>query len=173
MIESENICLCFFWKFSQSRVYSAAAHLCLQWWSSPAARPWCSSRQSTCDSADTCHFPGLVYVKEDVTEQCRRKTCMVHQTFVWWALYIPYKFVKSSIRHFSLAFGNVRCVRRFSLTLYRDATINSLAPGKPRCRFKMQFSISFYWLVSSHHLRIMPWDECQGISLMINQHGFR
>ena len=49
--------------------------------------------------------------------QCRRKTCMVHQTFVWWALYIPYKFVKSPIRHLGLAIGNVWCVRRFSPTL--------------------------------------------------------
>ena len=49
--------------------------------------------------------------------QCRCKTCMVHQTFVWWALYIPYKFVKSSIRHFGLAIGNVRCFRRFLPTL--------------------------------------------------------
>ena len=29
---------------------------------------------------------------------------------------------------------------------------------------KLQFSISFYWLVSSHRLRIIPWDECQGTS---------
>ena len=40
---------------------------------------------------------------------------MVHQTFVWWALYIPYKFVKSNIRHLGLAIGNVR---RFSPTLH-------------------------------------------------------
>ena len=32
---------------------------------------------------------------------------------------------------------------------------------------KPQFSFSFYWLVSSHHLRIMPWDECHGTSLNI------
>ena len=49
--------------------------------------------------------------------QCRWKTCMVHQTFVWWALYIPYEFVKSSIRYFGLAIGNVRSVRRFLPTL--------------------------------------------------------
>ena len=49
--------------------------------------------------------------------QCRRKTFIVHQTFVWWALYIPYKFVKFPIRHLGLAIGNVRCVRRFSPTL--------------------------------------------------------
>ena len=34
---------------------------------------------------------------------------------------------------------------------------------------KLQFSISFYWFVSSHHLRIIPWDECQGTSPMISQ----
>ena len=38
---------------------------------------------------------------------------------------------------------------------------------------KLQFSISFYWLVSSHRLRIMPWDECQGTSSMISQHWYR
>ena len=31
--------------------------------------------------------------------QCRRKTFMVHQTFVQWALYILFKFVKSLIRY--------------------------------------------------------------------------
>ena len=56
--------------------------------------------------------------------QCRRKTCMVHQTFVWWAVYIPYKFVKSPIRHLGLAIGNVRCVRCFSPTLqYSEISI--------------------------------------------------
>ena len=38
---------------------------------------------------------------------------------------------------------------------------------------KLQFSISFYWLMSSHRLRILPWDECQGNSPMISQHWFR
>ena len=27
---------------------------------------------------------------------------------------------------------------------------------------KLQLSISFYWLVSSHRLMIIPWDECHG-----------
>ena len=35
---------------------------------------------------------------------------------------------------------------------------------------KLQFSILVYWLVSSHHPRIMPWDECQGTTPMISQH---
>ena len=38
---------------------------------------------------------------------------------------------------------------------------------------KLQFSILFYWLGSSHRLRIMPWDECHGTSPIINQHWFR
>ena len=38
---------------------------------------------------------------------------------------------------------------------------------------KLQFSILFYWLVSSHRLMIMPWDECQGTSPMISQQWFR
>ena len=49
--------------------------------------------------------------------QCSRKTFMVHQTFVWWALYILFKFVKSLIRHLAHAIGNVRHVRWFSWTL--------------------------------------------------------
>ena len=38
---------------------------------------------------------------------------------------------------------------------------------------KLQFSISFYWLVSSQCLMIlviMPWDECHGTLLVISQH---
>ena len=31
----------------------------------------------------------------------------------------------------------------------------------------------FYHLVSSHHLMIIPWDECHGTSPMISQHWFR
>ena len=54
--------------------------------------------------------------------QCSQKTFMVHQTFVWWALYILFKFVKFLIGHLGLAIGNVRHVRWFSLTLsyYRN-----------------------------------------------------
>ena len=37
---------------------------------------------------------------------------------------------------------------------------------------KLQFSISFHWLVSSHRLRIMPRYECHGASPMISQHWF-
>ena len=46
--------------------------------------------------------------------QCKRKTFMAHQTFVWWPLHILYKFVKFPIRHLGLAIGYVRHVRRFS-----------------------------------------------------------
>ena len=42
---------------------------------------------------------------------------MIHQTFVRWALYILFKFVKSLIRHLGLAIRNVRCVPWFSWTL--------------------------------------------------------
>ena len=50
--------------------------------------------------------------------QYSRKTFMIHQTFVRWALYILFKFVKSLIRHLGLAIGNVRCVRWFLWTLW-------------------------------------------------------
>ena len=49
--------------------------------------------------------------------QCTWKTSMIHETFVRWALYIVFKFVKSLIRHLGLATGNVRCVWWFSWTL--------------------------------------------------------
>ena len=49
--------------------------------------------------------------------QCTWKTFMIHETFVWWALYILFKFVKSLIKHLGLAIGNVRCVRWFSWIL--------------------------------------------------------
>ena len=55
-----------------------------------------------------------------VEQQCRRKTSMVHQTFVWWALYILYEFEKFPIRHLGLAIGNVQCVRCFSSTLEQN-----------------------------------------------------
>ena len=38
---------------------------------------------------------------------------------------------------------------------------------------KLQFSILFYWLVSSHHPMVMPSDECHGTSPIISQHWFR
>ena len=50
--------------------------------------------------------------------QCSRKTFMIHQTFVRWALHILFKFVKSLIRYLGLAIGNVRCVGWFSWTLH-------------------------------------------------------
>ena len=50
--------------------------------------------------------------------QCRQKTLLVHQTFVWWTLYILYKFGKFPIRHLGLAIGNVWWVRRFLPTLF-------------------------------------------------------
>ena len=52
-----------------------------------------------------------------ISNQCTWKTFMIHQTFVWWALYIPFKIVKLLMRHLGLAIGNVRCVRWFSWTV--------------------------------------------------------
>ena len=49
--------------------------------------------------------------------QCSWKTFMIHQTFVRWALYSLFKFVKSLIRHLGPAIRNVRHVRWFSWTL--------------------------------------------------------
>ena len=62
---------------------------------------------------------GLIQVYENIYSKCqctesRQITFMVRQTFVWWVLYIIYKFVKFPIRHLGLAIGNVQ---RFSPTL--------------------------------------------------------
>ena len=69
-----------------------------------------------------CHFTDkifkCIFLNENVWIQCSWKTFMVHQTFVQWALYILFKFVKSLIRHLGLAIGNVRHVRWFSWTLW-------------------------------------------------------
>ena len=47
----------------------------------------------------------------NLISQCSRKNFMFHQTFVRWALYILFKFVKSLIRHLGPAIGNVRHVQ--------------------------------------------------------------
>ena len=49
----------------------------------------------------------------------------------------------------------------------------TLALGDLDGILKMEFSILFYWLVSSDLLMIMPSDECQRTLLMIRQHWFR
>ena len=69
----------------------------------------------------------------DLDLLCTRKTFMVHQTFVRWALCILFKFVKSLIRHLGLTIGNVRCVRWFSWTLdlrHKILHIAQLPPAK-------------------------------------------
>ena len=48
-----------------------------------------------------------------------------------------------------------------------------VVPGNSGCDLEMQFSIVFYWLISSCLLMILAWDECHGTLLMINQHWFR
>ena len=53
-------------------------------------------------------------------QQCRWKTFMVQQTFVWWALYILYKFVKSPTRHLGEAVGNVPTCPSTLLQMVRD-----------------------------------------------------
>ena len=64
--------------------------------------------------------------------QCSRKTFMVHQTFVRWALiYILFKFVKSLIRHLGLAIGNVRRVRWISWTLQNSSPSNDWWVTRP------------------------------------------
>ena len=51
--------------------------------------------------------------------------------------------------------------------------VNSLAPGRPGCRFKTAIFNLIFLLVSSHQLRIMLWDECQGTSPMMSQQWFK
>ena len=58
-------------------------------------------------------------------------------------------------------------VKWFTLNIF-----NSLILGKSGLIFKMQFSILFYWLVSSD-LMLMPSEQGQKMLLMINQYSFR
>ena len=71
--------------------------------------------------------------------QCSWKTFMVHQTFVQWALYILFKFVKSLIRHLGLAIGNVRHVRWFSWTLWYSSPFLSI-----NCKLSIHIGM-FQW----------------------------
>ena len=52
--------------------------------------------------------------------QCRWKTFMVHETFVWWALYILYKFVKFSHQTFGPSHRKCRTCPTFFT--YTDVT---------------------------------------------------
>ena len=88
-----------------------------------------------------------------------------------WSLFI---FVTANIyptiNHSSISYlaGQVSLIKTsqiFSLGIENHLTITPI--------LKLQFSISFHWFVSSHHLRIMTWDEWRGTSLMISQHWFR
>ena len=62
-------------------------------------------------------WPQLYSQLPTMQQQCSQKTFMVYQTFVWWALYILFKFVRSLIRHLAQAIGNVLHVWWFSWTL--------------------------------------------------------
>ena len=75
-------------------------------------------------------------------------------------------------------FGDAKCVEK-SLYPWKQ-TGHEAKPclthwplGDLDAILKLQFSISFYWLVSSHHPKVMPWDECHGTSQVISQHWFR
>ena len=56
--------------------------------------------------------------------------------------------------------------------IYRTL-VNSLALGNLDAILKMEFSILFYWLVSSGLLMMIPSDECHRTLLIISQHWFR
>ena len=62
------------------------------------------------------------------------------------------------------------CIPR-SMSPYGDTSlqwVNSLAPGRPRCHFKLQFSISFYWVVSKDNaLRWMLRDLINDKSILV------
>ena len=55
----------------------------------------------------------------------------------------------------------------------RHGALSHWPLGDLNAILKMEFSILFYWLVSSDLLVIMPSDECHRILLMISQHWFR
>ena len=107
---------------------------------------------------------------------CRRKTFTVHQTFVWWILYIPYKFVKSPIRHLGLAIGNVRRVRRFSPTLWlrvwqlrlRGYCVSNHLSGRPDLQFH-KFYFLYSWLLETGNINA---TNTKGLHVK-NNHFFR
>ena len=76
----------------------------------------------------------------DTRLQCTWKTFKIHQTFVWWAFNILFKFVKSLIRHLGLAIRNVWCVRWFSWTLRLQCSVISHWLGA--CT---KWSLLFWW----------------------------
>ena len=61
----------------------------------------------------------------NILVQHRQKTFMVHQTFVWWALCILFKFVKSFVRHLGPAVENVWWVQTnvFHLHCWYDVSL--------------------------------------------------
>ena len=63
--------------------------------------------------------------------------------------------------------------RSFDAFFDNGSLVNSLARGRPGCRFKTAISNLVFLLVSSHQLRIMLWDECQGTSPMMSQQWFK
>ena len=66
---------------------------------------------------------------------CTWKTFLIHQTFVRWALYILFKFVKYLITHLGL--GNVWCVRWFSWTLLMTCMSTVVPPlSLPKIPFR-------------------------------------
>ena len=92
---------------------------------------------------------GLIQVYKNIYSKCqctesRRITFMVRQTFVWWVLYILYKFVKFPIRHLGLAIGNVR---RFSPTLQcRFNWVNR--PLEDTLWYKFLFILLYHAMIS-------------------------
>ena len=69
--------------------------------------------QVWCPTSKVCR----AYWEPHTPVQYTRKTFMIHQTFVQWALCILFKFTKSLMGHLGLAIGNVRHVQWFSWTL--------------------------------------------------------
>ena len=93
----------------------------------------------------------------DWSLQCSRKNFMVHQTFVWRALYILLKFVKSLIRHLAQAIRNVRHVRWFSWTL--PLHIHTYCfPAEP--------SSIIHLLVSDNNIHLVRYTDHQKLEYM-------
>ena len=99
------------------------------------------------------------WLKTRLWYQCSQKTSMIHQTFVWWALYILFKFVKFLIRHLGLVIGNVRHVRWFSWTLWLLSDISSVSA----------MEIDFMSLIyTDHQLNRKTWGRLKNTYELLN-----
>ena len=86
-------------------------------------------------------------------------------------LYRHASLLQGIVGHFSINHHLFKLEPTNWKKIYKTPCLTHWPLGDLDAILKLQFLISFYWLVSSHCRRIMPW-ECHGTSPMISQHWF-